>query len=121
MTTLKELRALADKATPGPWREDGPEFGGHWVVTGGAADGAVHPSMAGQPYAVLGGSGAIDAALIATMRNNLDALLDIAEAAQAMSDSLAFQNRCSDHHAHTAMMEALSRLDRAGQEVGRDE
>lgn len=51
---LDAIERAAAEATPGPWHVD-EGFGGVWIVTGGPADLAVHPSTQ-MPGVVLGGS-----------------------------------------------------------------
>ena len=83
--TVEQLRQLEQAATPGEWQ---PYFTGHgdpYVVGGERHGGPIFPqdiraevSKAGDSY------GRADAELIAAARNALPALLDIAEAAQAV-------------------------------------
>lgn len=107
MTTLDQLAALAEAATPGPWHSE-VEFGGCWVVTGGPNDYAVHPATDPMPGVVLGGSysGAADAAYIAAAHPRTVAAL--IAAARAAADLEAVP---SSRHLRSALNTALAALE----------
>lgn len=92
MTKLDELRRLSREATLGPW-VDGGEVGDlHYVNCNKLL------TNTGLPTAIATRIEA-DAKLIAAARNNLDALLDVAEAAKKFIDVCADdgdQEYCED-------------------------
>jgi hypothetical protein len=68
---VTDLRWLAEAATPGPWESAGDEVY--------AGEGDSYSLVARIPDSEVQDA---DAALIATMRNSLDALLDVVDAAR---------------------------------------
>lgn len=78
------LRALAEKATPGPWRADEclPASPGQFAVVTPREENAPYADQPAQ-YVTPWGLTGTDAALIAAMRNALPAILDALDAAEA--------------------------------------
>ena len=91
--TVEQLRQLEQAATPGPWGDDGPWFHSehdptHLVTTypERTAVAIMPPRHLASERDVASGADSrpADARLIAAARNALPALLDVAEAAQAV-------------------------------------
>lgn len=84
--TISNLRALIEKATPGPWAWDSPA---NWC---GISDRVAPAANMGQVIATVDTSGwgkrrgNTNSALIVAAVNNLPSLLDIAEAVRALRD-----------------------------------
>lgn len=88
--TISNLRALIEKATPGPWAWDSPA---NWC---GISDRVAPAANMGQVIATVDTSGwgkrrgNTNSALIVAAVNNLPSLLDIAEAVRAVKATRAF-------------------------------
>jgi hypothetical protein len=103
-TMIEELKALAEKATPGPWDAGGAKFGGSgriWInatypcINGLAAKftvaSVVMPDEAEVEYtdgALNDDVASANAALIVALRNNLPAIISALEAVPVMKEAL---------------------------------
>jgi hypothetical protein len=84
MTTIERLRELLEKATPGPWESTDKD---------GLYANIREPTIEAESGRVADMYDLCDAALIVAMRNTLPALLEVAEAAKAYSESGGFDEK----------------------------
>lgn len=112
MTILDELERLSKEATPGPWDARVNEFSNTarprhiWCEHG----------WTGRFY---GEYGAVNADFVAAMRNNIDALIQVARAAQSIVKAHYTDATCKDCTGETnhveQLLESLERLDKLEQ------
>jgi hypothetical protein len=105
VTSLTELREAGKRATPGPWKQDGPNL--DLVVQDGASG---REPMVAATDPDDRERGRDDAALIALMRNNWDALLDVVEAAQGFETAEQVGEPWQSAECRRALFGALARL-----------
>jgi hypothetical protein len=88
---IEELKALAEKATPGPWKNDHDEYAGHYnISTNSPATGAESIAQVHYVANKPGGRGEADAALIVALVNNIPAILSALEAVPVMKEAGQF-------------------------------
>lgn len=111
-STLAQMRELHERATPGPWRFDGDwgsiptildASGKHVAFIEKGYDSPPHPACAA------------NADLIALLRNNLPALLDVADRVNTLFDAIAHG---SDEHRAWLQQAIIDHM--AGRAVQRD-